>query len=139
MAVKKMTMNEPNRTLSIRLTFHDNRLNITKNVLYALGKPSWVQVLISKDRKTMFIKRCDTKLRDSFFVPPRVYNDPEYKYRLRKAAFSEAVCKAQGWNEKDKFRLYGFMVADGVIGFHFNEAVSLNDTEEDELAEVSDV
>jgi len=125
-------MNEPQSTLIIRFTFHDNRLNVTKNVLYTLGKPSWVQVLISRDRKTMYIKRCETKIRDSFFVPPRVYNDPEYKYRLRKAAFSEAVCKAQGWDEKDKFRLFGFPVADGVVGFRFDEAVRLEDSEEDD-------
>lgn len=124
-------MSDPQATLIIRFTFHNNRLNVTKNVLYALGKPSWIQVLISKDRKTMFIKGCETKLRDCFFVPPRVYNDPEFKYRLRKAAFSEAVCKAQGWNETDKYRMFGFIVTDGVIGFRFEEAVRLNDCEEE--------
>ena len=80
----------------------------------------------------MYIKRCDTKIRDSFFVPPRVYNDPEYKYRLRKAAFSEAVCKSQSWDEQDKFRLFGFSVADGVIGFRFDEAVRMEDCDEDD-------
>ena len=125
-------MNESSATLIIRFTFKNNRLNVTKNVLYTLGKPSWIQVLISKDRKVMFIKRCKTKIRDSFFVPPRVYNDPEYKYVLRKAAFSEAVCKAQNWDGTDKFRLLGFSVADGVIGFRFDEAVRLDDSEEDD-------
>jgi len=123
--------NEPQTTLIIRFTLKNNRLNVTKSVLYALGKPSWIQVLISKDRKTMFIKRCETKMRDSFFVPPRVYNDPEYKYVLRKAAFSEAVCNAQNWDEKGKFRLFGFSIAGGVIGFRFDEALRLEDCEED--------
>ena len=125
-------MNEPSAALTIRFTFKDNRLNVTKNVLYALGRPSWIQVLISRDRKTMYIKRCETKIRDSFFVPPRVYNDPEYKYRLRKAAFSEAVSKAQGWGDESKYRLFGSLFSEGVIVFRFDEAVPMCDSEEDD-------
>jgi len=125
-------MHEPTTTLTIRFTFKDNRLNVTKNVLYALGKPSWIQVLISQNRKTMYIKRCETKIRDSFFVPPRVYDDPEYKYRLRKAAFSEAVSKAQGWEDDSKYRLFGSIFSEGVIVFHFREAVPMCDSEEDD-------
>jgi hypothetical protein len=124
--VVKMTMNEQDNKLLVRLSLNDNRLCISMTVLYALGKPDWIQVLISGDRKTMFIKVCDETVRDRFSVPVRVYSDSSYKYRLRKAAFKEAVCNAQNWDENGKYRLFGHIVTDGVIGFNFADAVRLD-------------
>ena len=115
----------------IRFSFNDNRLSISKEVLRTIGNPQYIQVFVSKDRKTFFIKGCDTKEPQSFAVPNRVYADSEYKYRLRKAAFSEAICSAIGFDSQGKYRLYGAPVSDHVIGFSFSEAVRLgSDTEE---------
>jgi hypothetical protein len=126
--------NEPNNKLLLRLSLKDNRLCISMSALYALGRPDWIQVLISGDRKTMFIKTCDETVRDRFSVPARVYSDSSYKYRLRKAAFAEAVCNAQNWDENGKYRLFGHVVTDGVISFAFADAVRLDG----ELAETYD-
>ncbi|GHV32178.1 hypothetical protein FACS18949_02340 [Clostridia bacterium] len=121
-----MTLNEQDNKLLVRFSFNDNRLCISMHVLYALSSPNWIQVLISADRKTMFIKGCDETTRDRFSVPARVYTDSSYKYRLRKAAFKEAVCNAQNWDENGKYRLFGHVIADGVIGFIFADAVRLD-------------
>jgi hypothetical protein len=124
-------MNKSNeRPHPIRFSFNYNRLSISMDVLRTVGNPAYVQIFISSDRKTLYIKGCDTKESESFMVPPRVYADTEYKYSLRKAAFSEAICCAQGWDRNSRYRLYGVLVSERVMGFSFDDAVRLDNREE---------
>lgn len=123
-------MPRQSRKHTVRLDLSKNRLSISMDVLYTLGKPSWIQLLISADRKTMFIRSCTAQDNDRFFVPPRVYTDSEYEYCLRKAAFAEAICRAQSWDSTGSYRLFGFLVGVGVVGFRFDDAVRLDISDE---------
>ena len=114
----------------IRFSCNDNRLNISMDVLHSIGNPTYVQIFVSRDRKTLYIRGCATKESESFAVAPRVYTDPEYKYILRKAAFSEAICCAQGWDRNGRYRISGIPISDKVIGFPFAKAVRLDGRDE---------
>lgn len=114
------------RTHTIRFSFENNRLSISMDVLRFLGKPQYIQVFVSSDRSALFIRGCSSKETPCFTVPPRVYTDPEYKYVLRKAAFSEAICSVTGWNKQGRYRLYGVAVSPQVMGFSFSDAERLD-------------
>ena len=113
----------------IWFAFSSNRLVISKSVLKTLSNPKFIQIFVSLDRTTLFIKGCDTKGTQCFTVPPRVYVDVDYKYTLRKAAFSEAICSATGFDKKGRYRLYGVPVSSEVIGFSFADADRLDNME----------
>jgi len=114
------------RTHTIRFSFDNNRLSISMDVLRSLGNPQYIQVFVSCDRKSLFIRGCEKKEVPCFTVPPRVYIDPEYKYVLRKAAFSEAICSVTGWDKQGRYRLYGVVVSPQVMGFSFADAERLD-------------
>jgi len=114
------------RAHTIRFSFGNNRLNISMEVLRSLGNPQYIQVFISCDRKSLFIRGCENKEVPCFSVPPRVYADTEYKYVLRKAAFSEAIRSVTGWEKEGRYRLNGVTVSPEVMGFEFAEAERLD-------------
>jgi len=118
------------QTHTIRFTFANNRLYISMDVLRTIGSPNFIQVFISRDRKTLYIQGCDIKESPCFAIQPRVYNDPEYKCILRKVAFAEAITLAHNWNRKGNYRLYGVPVSQRVISFAFAKAERLDDTSE---------
>ena len=62
-------------------------------------------------------------MRDCFVVPARVYSDPKYRFDLRRAAFSEAICAATGWDRQSSRRLYGRLISHGVMEFRFADVV----------------
>jgi hypothetical protein len=110
------------QTHTIRFTFGNSRLYISMDVLRTIGDPDFIQVFISRDRMTLFIRGCDKKEVPCFAVPSRVYEDPEYKCILRKVAFAEAISLAQKWDRKGNYRLYGVPISQKVIGFAFAKA-----------------
>jgi hypothetical protein len=114
------------RAHTIRFSFDNNRLNISMEVLHFLGNPRYIQVFVSCDRKSLFIRGCENKETPCFSVPPRVYSDTEYKYVLRKAAFSEAIRSVTGWDQQGRYRLHGVAVSHQVMGFAFSEAERLD-------------
>jgi len=118
------------RTNSIRFAFSENRLSISMEVLRSIGCPKFIQLFISRDRKTLFIRGCDKKETQSFAVPPRVYTDTEYKYRLQKAAFSEAMQTATGLDNNGKYRFYGVSVSEQVMAFSVADAQRLDGYDE---------
>ena len=118
---------------TIRFTFCNNRLYVTMDVLNALGRPDHIQVFISRDRKTLFIRSCNRGEDACFAVSPRVYTDPEYKCILRKAAFAEAICHVQHWDRRGRYRLYGVPVAEQVMAFSFVDAVRIDETSSEAL------
>jgi len=99
-------------------------------VLRSIGCPKYIQLFMSRDRKTFFIRGCDNKETQSFAVPPRVYTDTEYKYRLQKAAFSEAMQTATGLDSNGKYRFYGVSVSEQVMAFSITDAQRLDGNDE---------
>ena len=118
------------RTNTIRFAFRENRLSISMEVLRSIGCPKYIQLFMSRDRKTFFIRGCDNKETQSFAVPPRVYTDTEYKYRLQKAAFSEAMQTATGLDSNGKYRFYGVSVSEQVMAFSITDAQRLDGNDE---------
>ena len=118
------------RSHSIRFAFNENRLCISMEVLRAIGSPKYVQMFVNRNRKIFFIRGCVKKESQSFSVPPRVYADTEYKYRLQKAAFSEALQTATGLDGRGKYRFYGVLVSGCVMAFPFDDAQRLDGHDE---------
>jgi len=116
----------PSKKTTIRIDLNNNRLCIAKDTLYAMGSPDHIQILISSDRNMMYIKSCETKVKDSFLVPPRVYADPDYSYHLKRAAFAEAIRIATGWDDRGSYRLYGTLISPSVMEFTFAQAEQLS-------------
>lgn len=118
------------RGYSIRIALRENRMCISKEVLCFIGKPRYIQLFVNREKQLLFIKGCDTKAPQSFAVPPRVYADTEYKYRMTKAAFAEAIGTFQCWDDHGKYRLYGSSYADRIMRFSFEDAEQLGGDEE---------
>ena len=124
--------NQNANNATIRFSFYDHRLSISKDVLYAIGKPAHIQIFITTNNKTLYIKNCSESERSRFVVPKRVYTEGTFRYVLQKAAFAEAVCKRLDWDNKSAYRMYGVNIAKDVMAFQFGEAEKLSKGDEDE-------
>lgn len=106
----------------IRLALNQNRLCISMEVLHSIGSPQYIQMFVSRNQKILYIRGLKLKAEHSIKVPPRVYDDPLYDYRLNKAAFAEAICAVTGWDSQGCYRMNGSCIAEDTIAFHFNKA-----------------
>ena len=121
---------QPEHGYPIRIALRENRMCISKEVLYFIGKPRYIQLFVNRERQLLFIKGSDTREPQSFAVPPRVYADTEYKFRMTKVAFAEAIGTFQCWDDQGKYRLYGSPYAERIMRFSFEDAVRLDGDEE---------
>ena len=116
-------MNKRNRTIpTIRFSFFNHRIHISKAVLYAIGSPAYIQIIITPDNKTLYVKKCLDRVFDRFAVPRRVYTDGIFVFGLQKTAFAEAVLIKMGWDKNGIYRIYGESITEDVMAFKLDEA-----------------
>ena len=112
---------------TIRFTLSQHRIHISKAVLYAIGFPTHIQIIITSDNKTLYIKKCLERVVDRFAVPSNIfYSNGAMVFGLQKTAFAEAVMKRLNRSKKEIYRIHGTVVAEGVMAFLFEDAERLD-------------
>lgn len=110
----------------VRSEFLSPTFQAKVTIQYFIGNPQYIQLFINRDKNSLFIKGCDTKEPHSFAVPVRVYADSEYKYRLTKSAFTEAIGTLLCWDNQGKYKLYGLPYAERIVRFSLESAERLD-------------
>jgi len=121
---------QADKSHTIRIALAERRICISMDVLHQIGNPHYIQLFVNRDKNSLFIKGCDKKEPNSFAVPARVYADAEYKYRLTKSAFAEAMGSFCSWDSQGKYRLVGAPYADRVMRFSLAEVERLDNSDE---------
>ena len=111
---------------TIRFTFSTHRIHISKAVLYAIGSPTHIQILISQDNRALYIRKCTTRVFDRFAVPSRVYTEGAFCFVMQKTAFAEAIGAFCGWESWGKYQLHGTRYTDRVMRFSLGDAERLD-------------
>ncbi len=120
-------MNEQQTTSgTVRISLKERCVCISMEALRSIGCPKYVQFFVNRDTKTMFIWGHDTKVEYGLTVKPRVYTDTEFKCRMNKTAFAEAISTFCGWDSLGKYQLYGTPYADRVMRFSLKDAERLD-------------
>jgi len=117
-----------NRTdATIRFSFAANRIHVSKAVLYAIGNPAYIQIMIATDNTTLYIQKCMERTRNRIAVPHRVYSDGVAVFGFQKISFAEAIRKRLGWDAKGVYRIHGVSVADDIMAFQFSMAERIDE------------
>lgn len=115
-------MSAKDKTLpTIRFTFSNHRIHIAKAVLYAIGSPTHIQILMASDDTAMYVRKCTEQVFDRFAVPPRVYTEGAFCFGMQKTAFAEAVLRRQNWEADGVYRIIGVSLSDEVMEFRFDQ------------------
>lgn len=115
---------------TIRIALAERRICISMDVLRQIGNPKYIQLFVNREKNSLFIKGSDVKETHCFAVPARVYADAEYKYRLTKSAFAEAIGLFCSWDNQGKYRLVGTPYADRVMRFSLADVERLDNSAE---------
>ena len=95
---------------------------MSKAVLYAIGNPAYIQIMIATDNTTLYIQKCFGRTRDRITVPQRVYSNGAAVFGFQKISFAEAIYKRLGWDAKGVYRIRGVSVTEDIMAFEFSRA-----------------
>jgi hypothetical protein len=111
---------------TVRISLKERCVYISKSVLRLLGDPQYIQFLINRKTRAMFIWGHDVKVEHSIAVNPRIYSDARFQCKIKKSAFVEAIGAFCEWDNWGKYQLCGIPYSDRIIRFSFTDAKRLD-------------
>lgn len=96
-----------NLTISIMSAGHEEGILIGKDVIRALGMPTYICVLKGKDKKSIAIAPAKEKEYLSWEVPDGYLNNKNKKFRVYSRAFVKGIIKANKLDPSKTHKVIG--------------------------------
>ncbi len=115
------------KAASLTLSFQGKRnsISVGKDVVRALGVPSYVCIRISEKKDSIAIIPCEPADFMSFRVPDKLLSDHHCVFRIHSKEFVHGILASQGIDIDDTFVVAGsFYQKSNAVTFHLNDEKS---------------
>lgn len=118
---------------STYLTFHCtfNKISIHRGCLDLLGRPEFIQILVSPSTKEIALRSAALTEADTFRVIQSVY-EPGGQFRIRCDEFLKRLCELMGWSKNYAYRVEGTFSEGGIMLYDLTGASTLEEWDEGE-------
>lgn len=102
------------------LCMEEGSILLNKSILYHLGQPKQVQLLINVDQHMLLLKACTIEDREAVVIPPV----PMEQFEVSGPYLLKKICKMTGWDDIRPRQIVGRFIPEyTAITFDLNSAV----------------